>query len=210
MRLLRGILVRLTEQSGLAEVPELPALLRTLTDQTSLPPGFLGRRRRGTARGARAGDLLSILFDDRRVGSLAAAIHGLHRVAGKVRDRLSTDMWRILGGLDLDDDPARDLEAAATRGNGQGDPHPARDHDPRRRLIAMREVLDRKVISLAAFGGLVAESMTRGQGWRFLDMGRRLERSLHIIDLLRSHAGHGGWAGSLRCSKRCSRSPTAP
>ena len=44
--------------------------------------------------------------------------------------------------------------------------------------------MDRKVINLAAFGGLVAESMTRGQGWRFLDMGRRLERSLQLIRLL--------------------------
>ena len=101
-------------------------------------------------------------------------------------------MWRILGGLDLDDDPARDLEAAATRANGPGDPHPARDHDPSRRLIAMLEVMDRKVISLAAFGGLVAESMTRGQGWRFLDMGRRLERSLHLIGLLRRTLVNGG------------------
>ena len=42
VRLLRGILVRLTEQSGLAEVPELPVLLRALTDQTETYPGFLG------------------------------------------------------------------------------------------------------------------------------------------------------------------------
>jgi uncharacterized alpha-E superfamily protein len=33
---------------------------------------------------------------------------------------------------------------------------------------------------------MVAESMTRGQGRRFLDMGRRLERSFQILGLLRS------------------------
>ncbi len=42
------------------------------------------------------------------------------------------------------------------------------------------------MISLSAFGGLVADSMTRGQGWRFLVMGRRLERALQINGLLRS------------------------
>jgi uncharacterized alpha-E superfamily protein len=29
------------------------------------------------------------------------------------------------------------------------------------------------------------ESMTRGDGWRFLDIGRRLERALQMIDILR-------------------------
>ena len=41
VRLLRGILVRLTEKSGMAEVPELPVLLRVLTSQTQTYPGFL-------------------------------------------------------------------------------------------------------------------------------------------------------------------------
>jgi uncharacterized alpha-E superfamily protein len=185
VRLARGLLIRLTEQSGPAVVPELPALLRALTDPASLPPEFLADDAEGRIAAIER-EISSILFDERRVGGLTMAIHGLHRVAGKVRDRLSTDLWRILGGLDLDDDLARDLGAAATRGNGKGDPHPSRDHDPRRRLIAMRDVMDRKVISLAAFSGLVAESMTRGQGWRFLDMGRRLERSLHLITTLRA------------------------
>jgi uncharacterized alpha-E superfamily protein len=45
------------------------------------------------------------------------------------------------------------------------------------------------VLGLAAFGGLVMESVTRGEGWRFLDMGRRLERCLHTIDLVESALG---------------------
>ena len=31
------------------------------------------------------------------------------------------------------------------------------------------------------------ESMTRGHGWRFLDMGRKVERSLHMIGLIRAY-----------------------
>ena len=44
VRLLRGILVRLTEKSGLAEAPELPALLRALTHQSDDLPRLRRRR----------------------------------------------------------------------------------------------------------------------------------------------------------------------
>jgi uncharacterized alpha-E superfamily protein len=36
----------------------------------------------------------------------------------------------------------------------------------------------------AALSGLVADSMTRGLAWRFLDMGRRLERAAGLVTLL--------------------------
>ena len=39
---------------------------------------------------------------------------------------------------------------------------------------------------LAALGGVVMESMTRGQAWRFLDMGRRLERAMNLVVMLRA------------------------
>ena len=42
---------------------------------------------------------------------------------------------------------------------------------------------------LAALEGLIAESMTHDQGWRFLDIGRRLERAAHVILLLRTALG---------------------
>jgi uncharacterized alpha-E superfamily protein len=89
-------------------------------------------------------------------------------VAGVVRDLISTDMWRVVNGIsDFPADPAATF--------GPDGPTPA-------------EVLDRlnrTVIGLAAFGGLAVESMTRGEGWRFLDLGRKLERALHTIALLK-------------------------
>ncbi len=171
VRLLRGILVRLTETSGLVDVPELPALLRALTHLTKALPGFLGVGAEGRIA-APEEEILSLLFDVRRSGSLAATINTLQRLAGKVRDRISTDMWRILSTLDF--------RAGGVR--------PARSHDvdSRRALSEYLDLLDRKIITLSAFGGLVMESMTRGQAWRFLDMGRRIERSLHMLGLLRS------------------------
>ena len=48
------------------------------------------------------------------------------------------------------------------------------------------EMLDDSIRTLAAFSGMEMENMTRNHGWRFLGMGRRLERTQHLVDLLRS------------------------
>jgi uncharacterized circularly permuted ATP-grasp superfamily protein len=150
VRLLRVILVRITEQSGLADVPELLCLLRALTYQTKTYPGFLGEGAEERIASP-VKELLAVVFEVKRPGSLASMVDSLHRLAGRVRDRISTDMWRILSSLDLEADPD--------------------DPTARRALSEVIDLLDRKVITLAAFGGLVAEGMTRGQGWRFLDAG---------------------------------------
>ena len=182
VRLARGLLTRMTEQSSPAEVPELPALLRALADRPDLPTSPTADDPAGRLPAIER-EIFAILFHEHRLGSLTSAVQSLHRVAAKVRDRLSTDLWRIINGLDLDEDLAREI--GEPLGLGPLDPPGVRDHEAGRRLGAMREILDGKVIALAAFGGLVAESMTRGQGWRFLDMGRRLERALGLVDLLR-------------------------
>jgi uncharacterized alpha-E superfamily protein len=51
--------------------------------------------------------------------------------------------------------------------------------------VAAGNYLDDVVISLAAFAGLLSENPTRGQGRRFLEIGRRVERALQMIELLR-------------------------
>jgi len=47
-------------------------------------------------------------------------------------------------------------------------------------------VLDHAVMTLSAFSGLLMENTTRGAGWRFLEIGRRLERALQMAELLRA------------------------
>jgi uncharacterized alpha-E superfamily protein len=47
------------------------------------------------------------------------------------------------------------------------------------------ELLDSLVVTLAAFAGLASDSMTRGQAWRFLDIGRRVERAWFVSRFLR-------------------------
>ena len=40
--------------------------------------------------------------------------------------------------------------------------------------------------SLLALGGLASESMVRDPGWHFMDAGRRIERAMQLVSLLRS------------------------
>jgi uncharacterized alpha-E superfamily protein len=79
-----------------------------------------------------------------------------------VRDRLSADTWRILNRLRFD----------AEQGPG---------HLP---LVLAGSVLNTLVHDLAAFSGMETENMTRGHGWVFLDLGRRIERGIAVARLL--------------------------
>ncbi len=51
--------------------------------------------------------------------------------------------------------------------------------------------LNRMITDLAAFSGMEMENMTRGHGWRFLDIGRRLERAANMTMLLRAGLASG-------------------
>ena len=52
------------------------------------------------------------------------------------------------------------------------------------RLADANGVLNQTLLHLAAFHGLARENMTRAQGWRFLDIGLRLERAVYLCSLL--------------------------
>ena len=82
----------------------------------------------------------------------------MQQTARNVRDCLSVDSSRVINRLD--DFPDSPL----------GDP---------------LELLDRTLFTLSAFSGLAMESMTRGLGWRFMDMGRRVERAMNQAVLIR-------------------------
>ncbi len=159
-RLLRGIVVRLTERSGLVDSPELPSLLRALAAQAD--PKW-PRAREAADPFAR---VFPAVFDRADPNSLTSIVGSVRLVASVVRDLISLDMWRVINTLSkLPGEPG-----------AKESPPPA----------GVLDLLNRTVMTLAAFGGLVSESMTRGEGWRFLNMGRKLERSLHLIGLLRA------------------------
>jgi uncharacterized circularly permuted ATP-grasp superfamily protein/uncharacterized alpha-E superfamily protein len=85
------------------------------------------------------------------VGSLLSA---LRSTGLTLRDRFAPDFWRIA---------SRPLP-------------PLDSHRPGALLRGAREMLERG----SALSGLMAENFVRGPSWRFLDMGRRIERALAL------------------------------
>ena len=100
-----------------------------------------------------------------RSGAVANSLRHLAANAGGVREFLSTATWRVLNGLDAE----RAILASTT---DRSDP------------FLVTECLDRIMVDLAALAGLVMESMVRGPGWRFLDLGRRLERAVLLLGVI--------------------------
>ncbi len=139
--------------------PQLRTLLAVVTHVTASFPGFTAT----TAPGAEdtEQELLAILHDEKRVGSVRYNIRALQKAARSVRDQFSYDTWRVIGAIG---------DEMAALPSTYGD---------------LAE-LERLLILLAAFGGLSADSMTRGPRWRFLEIGRCLERSLGLIATLRA------------------------
>ena len=88
----------------------------------------------------------------------AAAAHlaTLVQEASSVREYLSTTTGRVLGRL-------------------------ARSHAVLVEVPARSDELDLVLVDLAALSGLVMESTVRGPAWRFLDMGRRIERAIALL-----------------------------
>ena len=57
------------------------------------------------------------------------------------------------------------------------------------------DLLDKGLMVLAAFSGMAMENMTRNYGWRFLDIGRRIERAENLSGLLNRLIFAPGMAG---------------
>jgi uncharacterized circularly permuted ATP-grasp superfamily protein/uncharacterized alpha-E superfamily protein len=179
-RLARAIAARLSDQQGLGDPElgggELEALLRVLQERTEAKeqmPVFEPAESKSWFGWMAAAEkyLRASLFDAEPSGTLRATAADASRVGRAVRDRISTDTWRTIARVDLE---VREAALASTRANT---------------LSALMRLLDRIVTALAAFSGLAMDSMTRGQAWRFLDMGRRLERGVQVLSL-----AHGAFA----------------
>ena len=164
-RLVRTLVDRLTDEASAEATPEMAALLRGLARQGQIEPGFAVDGIRD-ALPAIERALPSAVMDEAQEGSLRWTIKSLFRIASQVRDRLSLDSWRIVRRIN------RLLRTPLGAADVEIGDLPAE--------------LDRMIVSLAAFNGLVMESMTRSLAWRFLDLGRRLERAHQITGLIAS------------------------
>lgn len=107
---------------------------------------------------------LKLLIYGRQSRGLQRLLARVEQTGWSVRDRLSLDTWRTIHILTNVDLPPED-EAFEVPG--------------------ARSYLDSLVRRAAALAGLSAENMTRGPNYLFLDLGRRVERALHLAWLLR-------------------------
>ncbi len=110
--------------------------------------------------------LCNAMFDSKMPASFRATIEGAVRIAATVRDRIALDSLRIITKLD-------EISRIAVGTNDVA-------------AYDVVRVLDNAVMLLVAFAGLASESMTRTQGWRFLDLGRRIERSMQLATCIRA------------------------
>jgi uncharacterized circularly permuted ATP-grasp superfamily protein/uncharacterized alpha-E superfamily protein len=166
VRVARAILPRLFQESDLMAMAGVAAGMRILTGL-----GYLHREGQPANAHVVSSEraVLAMIYDGQARHSLPAAIHRVRSVGWLLRDRISVDAWRILNQLDLQ------LSASPP-------PEPIR-------ISGAQALLDQSISTLSAFGGLVMESMTRGDGWRFLDIGRRIERAVQMVDLIRYGLG---------------------
>jgi len=157
IRLLRSVFRRLSGEARPGDIPELPFLLNILRAEKTIPQAPDGGDH-FPLYGELAAHLNEALYRKDRVESVVTILRRVHEAARNVRDRLSPDAWRVINRLEgFEETPA-------------GDP---------------LELLDDTLFTLSAFSGLAMESMTRGLGWRFMDMGRRVERAMNQVGLIR-------------------------
>jgi uncharacterized alpha-E superfamily protein len=117
-----------------------------------------------TSRSQSAKVAAEALQSEERFGSALNLIRTALRTATSLRERLSPDAWQVITEMterlasEIDDDDG---------------------------VVSTAELVLR---DLAGFAGLAQENMNRAAGWRFLDIGRRIERAINTMRFARQFA----------------------
>jgi len=167
LRLLRSLVIRLLDDAGLAGSAAFPALLHAMQTTWGLPLTVPTEPVTGvTSTAASLPLLLTAMFDSEMASSVRTSLSALHRVSARVRDYMTLECWRIVTHLDEHFVPPQEHSLA--------------------QFNDALALIDQTIMTLSAFSGIGVENMIRGPEWRFLDMGRRLERATHVAGLLQS------------------------
>jgi uncharacterized circularly permuted ATP-grasp superfamily protein/uncharacterized alpha-E superfamily protein len=167
LRLMRTVLAAwysTGEFEGTYNPETLTALLQALTHATATYPGFAGPRDTEGPVDTTV-ELLSLIAAPGRQGGIAYNLRGMLHAANAVRNLLSSDTLRLINDIQ---ERLAQLEQTTDRD-----------------LANLQQPLNDLITALAALTGLLIESMMRGEAWMFLDIGRRLERALLLIALVR-------------------------
>jgi uncharacterized circularly permuted ATP-grasp superfamily protein/uncharacterized alpha-E superfamily protein len=165
-RLLRAVISRSASEADADQLPQWWGLIRQLADRGIIEPDYAVQELKASL--PQISELLPrLVWDGSLVGSVRNLTDNVLRVASIVRDRLSPDSWRVFSALQ------QKMQSASGGGLEQAELGDA--------LATLHEVLR----DIAAFQGMLGESMTRTLGWRFLDLGRRLERAEGTATIVR-------------------------
>lgn len=173
-RLLRVALARCIDSGG-AGSPELDAAI-ALAEHAGIVAAEPGPEEEDEGKPATVeARLAAAIFDAAAENSLADAIRRVSWSAAHLRERLSLDHWHSLNFLQ------RDLQASAAAGGALGE---------------TLMFLDRVLHVSSSLIGFTMDNMTRDIGWRFLILGRRIERLAFLCSaiggFLAAHPGREG------------------
>jgi uncharacterized circularly permuted ATP-grasp superfamily protein/uncharacterized alpha-E superfamily protein len=104
------------------------------------------------------------LQGEERFGSALSLVRSAQRTATSLRERLSPDAWQVI--IEMAERLAQEVE----------------DDDGAIRAAELT------LQELASIAGLAQENMNRAAGWRFLEIGRRVERSINTVRFARQFA----------------------
>ncbi|HYI97605.1 MAG TPA: alpha-E domain-containing protein, partial [Bryobacteraceae bacterium] len=155
-RTLRTLISRVRQ----ADEVEFQCLLR-LHRSNEIFGSKLPKKNRPTPRELE-NEIISLMVDTDRGGSLASTLSEVTRVGNSVRERLSSDYTRLLGEL------AGSIKV-----------------EEYMLFVEYSAVLTGCLELLSALSGMERENITRGHGWLLLNLGRRLERAMHSVRQMR-------------------------
>lgn len=163
LRLLRTVFMMLNGEERISRNCQR-LLLQSVTEVTGTQPGFINAS--DELIDAPEEELLRIVADQNLSSSVASNLNALLHSADESKELLSSDTLRVINDVrdalsELDDSLASGMASAP------------------------EEALDPLVTALMALSGLSHESMIRDFGWRFMEIGRRLERSLQLTSIIK-------------------------
>lgn len=164
-RILLEIVQCATAEQDTLDLPPLAPLLRTLANLDYLDASTLDLKALTADRTLLLKTLQPLFYGDapprsKRLDSIPANLSRLRSLAAVSRDRLSNESWRIIQNLE----------------------NLVRGQLPMI-LSTFRPALQGAILLQSAFNGTCRENLTRSEGWRFLNLGRKLERSLWLLTL---------------------------
>lgn len=154
-RLIRALSERLIGESHV-DLVEIRFLARTLSEMGQLEPGFVLEGLE-TQLPTLSEALPAAVFDTGEFGSLAATVNELTRLASLVRDWISPDTWHRIN-----------VTRESFHATSSKDWYDLAD------VVSSANGL---IGDLASVSGLIADGMNRGPSWRFLEIGRCIERA---------------------------------